>query len=367
MRFLRPSLLLLALSAARRPGPRRLRRRGRRRDHRCDRSQRRRSEAGADQGGTDLPGRRDLRRGQHRGRLGRHAPPPNRRARRPRSPTSTSNLVSSLEQLGTPKEGGSEYAEVIAAAEELAKVEGEVKLAAEREDSAALAEAERERGHGARRIPDSRPPPSASNSAARARARRPPPPPPAAKAAKSKKAASKPKTAPEEYVPPAEEGAIEEVAPEGGGAAPGSKKKRRPKAAAKKDRPRAGSGPAEVRGGARAGRGSVLRESWSRPFRDCSLMMLRPYGAQESDDIGPSGEDPENRPPARIRQGCEFRKLPGPLANLKPRSSQTRPRTASRTPRWPRSTRRASPARRSCRRRAPRSCRRGGSSRGGGR
>jgi hypothetical protein len=50
-------------------------------------------------------------------------------------------LVASLNDLGTPQEGAAEYAEFSAAAEELAKVEGESKLAAEREDSVALGEA----------------------------------------------------------------------------------------------------------------------------------------------------------------------------------------------------------------------------------
>jgi hypothetical protein len=49
-------------------------------------------------------------------------------------------MVDSIKGLGTP-EDGTGYAEFIAAAEELSKVEGEVKLAAEREDTAALGEA----------------------------------------------------------------------------------------------------------------------------------------------------------------------------------------------------------------------------------
>jgi hypothetical protein len=49
-------------------------------------------------------------------------------------------MVESLERLGAPDEDAG-YAELIAAADELSKVEGEVKLAAEREDSAALDEA----------------------------------------------------------------------------------------------------------------------------------------------------------------------------------------------------------------------------------
>lgn len=50
------------------------------------------------------------------------------------------NMVSSLLRLGTPTEADG-YAEFIAAAEQLAKAEGEVKLAAEREDATALEEA----------------------------------------------------------------------------------------------------------------------------------------------------------------------------------------------------------------------------------
>jgi hypothetical protein len=57
----------------------------------------------------------------------------------------TSNLyigmVERLKELGTPEGDSGEYAKFWEAAEELAKVEGEVKLAAEREDTAALGEA----------------------------------------------------------------------------------------------------------------------------------------------------------------------------------------------------------------------------------
>jgi hypothetical protein len=49
-------------------------------------------------------------------------------------------MVDSIKGLGTPEEDAG-YAEFIAAADELSKVEGEVKLAAEREDTAALGEA----------------------------------------------------------------------------------------------------------------------------------------------------------------------------------------------------------------------------------
>jgi hypothetical protein len=49
-------------------------------------------------------------------------------------------MVESLKRLGTPDESAG-YSEVMTAADELAKVEGEAKLAAEREDTAALGEA----------------------------------------------------------------------------------------------------------------------------------------------------------------------------------------------------------------------------------
>lgn len=48
-------------------------------------------------------------------------------------------MVESLEDLGTPEDSAG-YSDFIQAAEELAKVEGEMKLAAEREDTAALGE-----------------------------------------------------------------------------------------------------------------------------------------------------------------------------------------------------------------------------------
>ncbi|HET9677824.1 MAG TPA: hypothetical protein VFP21_10005 [Solirubrobacterales bacterium] len=57
----------------------------------------------------------------------------------------TSNLylgmVERLQELGTPEGSDASYAGFMEAAEELAKVEGEVKLAAEREDTEALGEA----------------------------------------------------------------------------------------------------------------------------------------------------------------------------------------------------------------------------------
>ena len=50
-------------------------------------------------------------------------------------------MVERLQDLGTPEGDDGSYAKFMEAAEELAKVEGEVKLAAEREDTAALGEA----------------------------------------------------------------------------------------------------------------------------------------------------------------------------------------------------------------------------------
>lgn len=50
------------------------------------------------------------------------------------------SMVSSINELGTPKEDPAEYTEFSAAGEELAKVEGEIKLAAEREDTATIGE-----------------------------------------------------------------------------------------------------------------------------------------------------------------------------------------------------------------------------------
>jgi hypothetical protein len=50
-------------------------------------------------------------------------------------------MVERLQELGAPEGAESAYAKFSEAAEELAKVEGEVKLAAEREDTAALGEA----------------------------------------------------------------------------------------------------------------------------------------------------------------------------------------------------------------------------------
>ncbi len=53
-------------------------------------------------------------------------------------------MVAGIQELGTPKENPAEYAEFSTAAAELSKIEGEIKLAAEREDSTALSEASTE-------------------------------------------------------------------------------------------------------------------------------------------------------------------------------------------------------------------------------
>lgn len=66
----------------------------------------------------------------------------------PETTEKTSNLyigmVEGLQELGAPEGAESIYSEFMEAGEELAKVEGEVKLAAEREDTAALGEASSE-------------------------------------------------------------------------------------------------------------------------------------------------------------------------------------------------------------------------------
>lgn len=68
----------------------------------------------------------------------------------PETTVKTSNLyigmVERLQELGAPEGAESSFTSFMEAAEELAKVEGEVKLAAEREDSAALGEASTEAG-----------------------------------------------------------------------------------------------------------------------------------------------------------------------------------------------------------------------------
>ncbi len=128
-------------------------------------------------------------------------------------------MVGSLEGLGAPQEGGSEYNELIAAAENLAKVEGEVKLAAEREDSAALVEAEERAGPALEGFqtqagvfgfeqcsqgPSA--PPVAPSSGAEGEG-------------EIEEGGIEPEGEIEEYVPPEEEGAIEEYVPEEGGGA----------------------------------------------------------------------------------------------------------------------------------------------------
>jgi hypothetical protein len=66
----------------------------------------------------------------------------------PETTVRTSNLyigmVEGLQELGAPEAAESSYSEFMEAGEELAKVEGEVKLAAEREDTEALGEASSE-------------------------------------------------------------------------------------------------------------------------------------------------------------------------------------------------------------------------------
>jgi hypothetical protein len=66
----------------------------------------------------------------------------------PETTVKTSNLyigmVEGLQELGAPEGAEGSYSEFSEAGEELAKVEGEVKLAAEREDSEALSEASNE-------------------------------------------------------------------------------------------------------------------------------------------------------------------------------------------------------------------------------
>lgn len=66
----------------------------------------------------------------------------------PETTEKTSNLyigmVEGLQELGAPEAAESGYSEFMEAGEELAKVEGEVKLAAEREDTEALGEASSE-------------------------------------------------------------------------------------------------------------------------------------------------------------------------------------------------------------------------------
>lgn len=151
------------------------------------------------------------------------------------------NLVSSLEQLGKPREGGSEYAEVIAAAEELAKVEGEVKLAAEREDSTALTEAEASAATALEQFQ------LKASAFGLEQCGQGPSAPPTAPATggegEVEEGGVEAEAAPEEYVPPAEEGAIEEVAPEGGGAGAGVEEEAAPEGGGEEESSSGGVGP----------------------------------------------------------------------------------------------------------------------------
>jgi hypothetical protein len=128
------------------------------------------------------------------------------------------SMVASLERLGNPKEGASEYMNVISAAEQLAKAEGEAKLAAEREDSVALTEAEAGASSALEEFQTqagifgfeecsaepSAPPTAPSTSGSEGES--------------VEEGGIEAEEGVEEYVPPEEEGAIEEPAPEGGGA-----------------------------------------------------------------------------------------------------------------------------------------------------
>ncbi|MFN8163064.1 MAG: hypothetical protein U0R26_04385 [Solirubrobacterales bacterium] len=130
-------------------------------------------------------------------------------------------MVERLKRLGTP-EDATGYSEFIAAAEELAKVEGEVKLAAEREDTVAIGEAatkaapaleEFEAQAGVYGFEDCSKGPSTPTSA------------PGATSGSTPEAEEEGgvEVAPEEFAEPeAEEVAPEEVAPETGGAGGGT-------------------------------------------------------------------------------------------------------------------------------------------------
>jgi hypothetical protein len=128
------------------------------------------------------------------------------------------NLVSSLEQLGKPSEGGSEYAEVIGAAEDLAQIEGEVKLAAEREDSTGLTEAETKAAQALEQFQ------LKATAFGFEQCGQGPSAPPTAPATGGEGEVSEggveaEEGGVEEYAPPEEEGAVEEVTPEGGAGA----------------------------------------------------------------------------------------------------------------------------------------------------
>jgi hypothetical protein len=127
------------------------------------------------------------------------------------------NMVAGLERLGNPKEGATEYMNVIAAAEQLAKAEGELKLASEREDSVAMGEAETSADSALEEFQaqagifgfedcSSGPtaPPTAPSTGSEGES-------------EAEVGGIEAEEGVEEYVPE-EEGAIEEAAPEGGGA-----------------------------------------------------------------------------------------------------------------------------------------------------
>ena len=135
-------------------------------------------------------------------------------------------MVDSLKRLGMPDDA-SGYSEFMEAAEKLAKVEGEVKLASEREDTAAIGEAATEAA------------PALEEFQAQADAygfeecsegpSAPRPAPGGAEAGSEEEVAPEgsPEAVEEEIVPEAEEeaapetgGATEEVAPEAGGTGP---------------------------------------------------------------------------------------------------------------------------------------------------
>jgi hypothetical protein len=128
------------------------------------------------------------------------------------------NMVSGLERLGSPKEDAPEYMNVISAAEQLAKAENEVKLAAEREDSVALGEAETSASSALEEFQS-----QAGIFGFQDCSSGPTAPPVAPSTGESEgesveEGGIEAEEGVEEYVPPEEEGAIEEPAPEGGGA-----------------------------------------------------------------------------------------------------------------------------------------------------
>ncbi|HVO53400.1 MAG TPA: hypothetical protein VMT37_03205 [Solirubrobacterales bacterium] len=128
------------------------------------------------------------------------------------------SMVSSLEGLGNPKEGASEYMKVTSAGEQLAKAEGEAKLAAEREDSVALTEAEASAASALEEFQT-----QAGIFGFEQCSAGPSAPPTAPSTGGSEgegveEGGIEVEEGAGEYVPPEEEAGIEEVAPEGGGA-----------------------------------------------------------------------------------------------------------------------------------------------------